>query len=70
MAYVVGAGVVMVSLVIAPIGAGAALVGLWQARRQGTRAPRWAGAALALNLVFLTVAVTLWFWFQWEAARR
>ena len=70
LAYVVGAGVVLVSFVIAPIGAVAALADLWRARRQGTRAPRLAVAALGLNLLFLVVAVTLWFWIRWEASRR
>jgi hypothetical protein len=68
--YVVGAGVVLVSFVIAPIGAGTALVDLWRARRQGASTPRLAVAALGLNLLFLVVAVGLWFWFRWEASRR
>ena len=70
LAYVVGAGVVLVSFVIAPIGALAALTDLWRARRRGTTIPRLAMAALGLNLLFLALAVTLWFWFRWEAARR
>ena len=69
-AYVVGAGVVLVSFVIAPIGAGTALADLWRARRQGTTTPRVAVSALGLNLLFLVVAVTLWLWILREAARR
>ena len=68
--YVVGAGVVLVSFVVAPIGAGATLAHLWRARRQAIRPSRLAAAALVLNLLFLVVAVTLWFWMQWEASRR
>jgi hypothetical protein len=68
--YVVGMGVVLASFVIAPIGAGAALVDLWRARRQNTSTPRLAVAGLALNLLFLAVAVGLWFWIRWEASRR
>jgi hypothetical protein len=70
LAYFVGASVVLVSFLIAPIGAGAALAHLWRARRQGTRTPRLAVAALGLNLLFLAVAVTLWFWIRWVASRR
>ncbi|MGH7518475.1 MAG: hypothetical protein ACREOC_13555 [Gemmatimonadales bacterium] len=70
LAYFVGAGVVLVSFVAAPIGAGAALAGLWRARRQGTRTPRLAVAALVLNVLFLVVAIALWFWIRWVAARR
>jgi len=70
LAYFVGAGVVLASFVIAPIGAAAALADLWRARRQGTRSPRLAVAAFGLNLLFLVVAVTLWFWIRWVASRR
>ena len=70
LAYVVGAGVVLVSFLMAPIGAGAALVAVHRARRQRANVPRLAVAALGLNLLFLTVAIALWFWLQWEAARR
>jgi hypothetical protein len=70
LAYFVGAGVVLVSFLIAPIGAGAAVTDLWRARRQGARAPRLAVAGLGLNLLFLVVAVTLWFWIRWVASRR
>lgn len=69
LAYVVGAGVVLASFVIAPIGAGAALVELWRARRQGSTAPPLVGTALGLNLLFLAVAIGLWFWMQWAASR-
>ena len=60
--FVAGEGVVLASFVLAPIGAAAALVNLWRARRQGTGTPRLAVAALALNLLFLLVAVALWSW--------
>ena len=69
-AYFVGASVVLVSFLIAPIGAGAALADLWRARRQGTRTPRLTVAALGLNLLFLVAAAALWFWIRWVASRR
>jgi hypothetical protein len=69
-AYFVGASVVLVSFLIAPIGAGAALADVWRARRHGTKAPRPAVVALGLNLLFLVVAITLWFWIRWVATRR
>lgn len=68
--WVIGAGVVLASFVIAPIGAGAALAGLWQARRQGLGTARPAVAALGMNLLFLVVAVGLYFWIRWLANRR
>jgi hypothetical protein len=61
---------VLLSFLMAPIGAGAAVARVWRARRQGTRTPRLAVAALALNALFLVVAITLWFWIRWEASRR
>ena len=70
LAYVVGASVVLVSFLLAPIGAGMALTDLWRSRRQHTVAPRLTVAALGLNLLFLLVAVSSWFWIRWEAARR
>lgn len=69
-AYFVGSAVVLLSFVMAPIGAGAALAEVWRARRQGTRTPHLAVAALGLNALFLVVAITLWFWIRWEASRR
>src|SRR5690242_12374805 len=45
LAYFVGGGVVLVSFLIAPIGAGAALAELWRARRRAIKAPRLAVAA-------------------------
>jgi hypothetical protein len=68
--YLIGAGVVLASFAVAPIGAAAAVVGLWRARRQGTRILPRVLAALGLNLLFLVAAVGLWFWFQWAATRR
>ena len=69
-AFYVGGAVVLVSFVLAPIGVGAAVADLRRARPQGTRMPRLAVAALALNALFLLVALGLWFWIQWEASRR
>jgi len=69
-AYFVGSAVVLVSYMIAPIGVGTALAELRRVRRQGTRTPRLAVAALGLNALFLVVAITLWFWIRWEASRR
>lgn len=68
--YFVGAGVVLASFLLAPIGAGAALADLWQARRQGTRPQRLTVVALGLNLLFLLVAVGVWFGLRWVATRR
>ena len=69
-AFYVGGAVVLASFVMAPIGAVAALAGLWRLRRQGAGTPAQAVATLVLNLLFLGVAVTLWLWIRWEAARR
>jgi hypothetical protein len=69
-AYYVGGAVVLLSFLMAPIGAGAALVRVWRARRQATRTPRLAVAALGLNALFLVVAITLWFLVLWQASRR
>jgi hypothetical protein len=69
-AYYVGGAVVLLSFAMAPIGAGAALVRVWRARREATRTPRLAVAALVLNALFLVVAITLWLWMRWEAMRR
>jgi hypothetical protein len=68
--FVTGEGVILASFVLAPLGAGAALVDLWRARRQAVRAPRGTVAALGLNLLFLSVALALWLWILWAAARR
>jgi len=68
--FVIGLGVVLSSFVVAPIGAAASLAHLWQARRRGFRPSRLAAPALGLNLLFLMVAVALWFWLQSEASRR
>ena len=69
-AFYVGGAVVLLSFLMAPIGAGAALATVWRARRQATRTPRLAVAALGLNALFLVVAITLWFWLRWEASGR
>ena len=68
--FVVGEGVVLVSVVLAPIGAAAALVALWQARRDGGATRRRVVALLGCNLLFLLTAVGLWLWILWEASRR
>ena len=68
--YVVGGAVVLLSFVLAPIGAGAAVVLMRRARRDGTSTPRLTVAAGWLNIGFLIVAIGLWFLFAWEAARR
>ena len=60
--FVIGEGVVMASLVIAPIGAAAAMLSAWRARRHSTGVPRRTWTALALNLVFLLAAVGCWLW--------
>jgi hypothetical protein len=67
--YVVGAGVVLASFVMAPVGAGAALTALWQAQRLGTGRPPMLWVAFGLNLLLLGVAVGLWIWFASMAAR-
>jgi hypothetical protein len=68
--FVFGEGMVLASFLIAPIGAGAAGLELWRARRRGRRAPPPAMAMLGLNLLFLLVAVALWLWIWSEATRR
>jgi hypothetical protein len=60
--FVIGEGVVMASLVIAPIGSAAAMFSAWRARRQSIGVPRRTWTALALNLVFLLAAVGCWLW--------
>jgi hypothetical protein len=69
-AYLVGMSVLLATFVLAPIGAGAAMVDLWRARHRKTSASRPPVAGLALNLLFLVVAVGLWYWIRWEASRR
>jgi hypothetical protein len=70
MFYVVGMGVVILSFVIAPIGAAAAVAELWRARHGEAGTSRLAVIALAMNLVFLAVAIGVWFWMDWLARRR
>jgi hypothetical protein len=69
-AFYVGGAVVLLSFVMAPIGAGAALVSVRRARRQATRTPRLVVAALGLNALFLIVAIILWWLVLWQASRR
>jgi hypothetical protein len=69
-AYFAGSIVVLLSFVMAPIGAGAALVELRRALRHAARPPRLAVAALGLNALFLVVAIALWLWISWAASRR
>ena len=68
--FVIGEGVVLVSVVLAPIGAGAALVALWQARREKRPLAGSVVALLGCNLLFLLTAIGLWLWVLWEASRR
>lgn len=68
--YFVGGCVVLASFVVAPLGAGAALTALWRARRDGASRPPLMLAVLSLNLLFLVIAVGLWFLFLWAANRR
>ena len=70
LAYFVGAGAVLGSFVIAPMGAAATLAHLLRTRRRDITLSRFAAVVLRLNLLFLAVAVTLWFWMLWEASRR
>ena len=62
--YYLGAGVVLASFLLAPIGTGAALAGLLRARRQGIGASRRPLALFGLNLLFLLVAagIAVWIW--------
>jgi hypothetical protein len=69
-AFVVGEGVVLASYLIAPVGIGAASLGLWHARRQGTGAPPLTVAMLGVNALFLVVALGLGWWIWSEATRR
>jgi hypothetical protein len=69
-AFVFAEGVVLASFLCAPLGAAAASLALWRARRRGTAAPSLAGAMLGANLLLLAVAVAVWWWIWWEATRR
>jgi len=69
-AFVIGEGVVLVSFLLAPVGAGAALVDLRRARRRIAAASPRAVVMLGLNLLLLLVAVALWVWIWWAATRR
>src|SRR5262244_2290120 len=60
--FVVSEGVVMASFVIAPIGIVAGAINLWRARRGAVTVPRSTATALALNVLFLLVAVAFWVW--------
>jgi hypothetical protein len=60
--FVIGEGVVMASFVVAPIGAAAAMISAWRARRHSTGVSRRTLTALAMNVVFLLVAAGLWLW--------
>ena len=68
--FVVGEGNVLVSVVLAPIGAGAALVAMWQARREGLPTRGRVVALLGCNLLFLLTVIGLWLWVLWQASRR
>jgi hypothetical protein len=67
--YFVGAGVVLASFVMAPVGVIAAVIELRRARRRGTKRPAVTVAAMALNALFLAVALGLFLWIR-EATRR
>jgi hypothetical protein len=60
--FVLMEGVVIISFAIAPIGAGAAAIAMWRGRRQAIGPPRLAVASLAMNLLFLLVAIGVWLW--------
>jgi hypothetical protein len=68
--YVVGAAVVLLSFVLAPIGVGVGMAAVRRARQQASSVPQRAVVAIGLNALFLIVAVSLWFLFQWAATRR
>jgi len=60
--WVVGMGVVMLSFVLAPIGAIGALVALRGERRSGIGPSRRVTTLLSVNVAFLALSVGLWFW--------
>jgi hypothetical protein len=60
--WVMGMGVVMLSVVLAPIGAIAALLALRRERRFAIRSSRRLMILLCVNGAFLLVAVGLWLW--------
>jgi hypothetical protein len=60
--FILMEGVAMISFVVAPIGAGAAAIAMWRARRQAAAMPRMAVASLSMNLLFLSVAIGVWLW--------
>ena len=68
--FVLGEGVVLVSYLIAPVGLGAAAIGVWRSRKGSTGAPRRAVAMLAVNALLLSVAVGLGLWIWSEITRR
>ena len=69
-AYFIGGAVVLLSFVMAPIGAGMALLSMRRSRRARTNATRLTVSALWLNTLLLLWAIFLWFFFVWEASRR
>jgi hypothetical protein len=60
--WVMGMGVVMLSVVLAPIGAIAALLALRRERRFAIRSSRRLMTLLCVNGAFLLIAVGLWLW--------
>ena len=60
--WVLGMGVILVSFVLAPIGAIAALVALRRERRSGIEPSRRGVILLSANGAFLVLAVGLWLW--------
>jgi hypothetical protein len=59
----------MVSYLIAPVGIAAASLELWRTKHRGGEAPARTVAPLAVNAVFLLVAVVLG-WLLLEAIKR
>jgi hypothetical protein len=60
--FVLMEGVVMISFVVAPIGAGAAAIAIWRGRRRDGGTPRSSVALLSVNLFFLLVAIGVCLW--------
>jgi uncharacterized membrane protein len=66
----VGYAVIVASLVLAPIGIGAAAIEVFRARRHAAGVPRRTLVILGLNALFLLVALALTGLFFYAATRR